>query len=179
MIGVNRFSLYSDLGSRPSKRSELDTHEQLQQGVANGTMRAAKRKMHQELGLTPVAAQSLQMSFAGRVRYRAADVHDSSLGEAELDHILVAMLPQSHIDSLVHNTEEMSACWLESWSDFCTRAKSDKGMMAPWLRLMHEHGLIDSWWNQLHKMTDRGGAKLMEPMKEATAGVLELTPDEP
>ena len=146
-----------------------------------GTIRAARRKLSQELGIAPEAVPEDSFHFVTKVHYKAPlPGHDPKWGEHEVDYILLCQRPRAVIEaSLDLNPNEVSDVrWLtqEECREFVEGAAApdggdgshegrgsddvaDKGhgeLISPWFGTIARE-LLHPWWDALKR------GELVEP----------------
>ena len=123
--------------------------------AVSGVINAAKRKLHQELGIPQQQLDQIDFVHIGRFQYECR--WDENWVENELDHVIVANLPEELKDNLhvEPNPNEISETrWLslgEVWdmvsgeeplhSD--TDIWKDE-LVAPWFKLLYEEFLLNN-----------------------------------
>lgn len=126
---------------------------------AQGTIRAARRKLEQELGIVAEALPASAFHVVTRVHYKAPlPGVDPAWGEHEIDYILLAQRPRALIEqSLNPNPNEvMEVRWLDQQEcvEFVEGAAeaSQKGddaeLVSPWFGTIARE-LLHPWWSAL------------------------------
>jgi len=116
--------------------SELD-------GV-DGVKNAARRKLEQELGITPDQVPLDSFEFLTRVHYKARS--DEVWGEHEIDYILICRPPADPVvranPNEVAETRFFTPEELRAWVE----GADDRGdLVSPWFRII-ERTLLHKWW---------------------------------
>ena len=112
-----------------------------------GSKVAAIRKMQQELGIAVDTFAVDDIHFITRMMYKARA--DDVWVEHELDHILFARAPKD-IDIAPNPNEVSELDWISQHEleDWLAGNSDEKGIIAPWFRLIAENILPD-WWGNL------------------------------
>jgi isopentenyl-diphosphate delta-isomerase len=131
-----------------------------------GTIRAARRKLSQELGIAPEAVPEESFHFVTKVHYKAPlPGHDPKWGEHEVDYILLCQRPRAVIEAALDlNPNEVSDVrWLtqEECREFVERAAAPDGsshapskghdeLISPWFGTIARE-LLHPWWAALKR----------------------------
>ena len=132
-----------------------------------GTIRAARRKLSQELGINPEAVPEESFHFVTKVHYKAPlPGADPKWGEHEIDYILLCRRPHAEIEEALNlNPNEVSDVrWLtqEECRDFVERAATPAGsdghasseghgeLISPWFGTIARE-LLHPWWASLKR----------------------------
>lgn len=95
------------------------------------------------------ALDAVKVSFAGRMIYSARDPFDPSVGEHELDYLLVARLDGGGEGDLEPNYEEEIAEVRAVDKEGLRHLLTDPGArIAPWFRLIADE-YLPNWWYRL------------------------------
>mmetsp|Transcript_18418 Transcript_18418/g.65217 ORF Transcript_18418/g.65217 Transcript_18418/m.65217 type:complete len:763 (-) Transcript_18418:210-2498(-) len=123
--------------------SELD-------GV-DGVKNAARRKLEQELGITPDQVPLDSFQFLTRVHYQARS--DEVWGEHEIDYILICTPPKDPVvrrnPNEVAETRYFTPTELREWVD---GADGRGDLVSPWFRII-ERTLLHTWWASMEDGT--------------------------
>lgn len=126
---------------------ELETEEK----EAMGVRRAAQRKLHHELGITPDQVPLDTLHYITRIQYKADNVPaDGKFGESEIDYCLIV---QKDVD-INHNPDEVKSYQFVKKQHLQKLLENEaEGEMkfTPWFRLISQRFLF-KWWNNLDKM---------------------------
>lgn len=130
---------------------------------APGTIRAARRKLHQELGIDPVQLPASSFKFITKVHYKAPLPGEApGWGEHEIDYILLCQRPGATIESSLNlNPNEVEAVrWLtqEECAAFVGDGHGDgtavgDALISPWFGAI-ARDLLPSWWASLRRGED-------------------------
>merc|ERR1719387_1157091 len=128
-----------------------------------GTMRAARRKLNQELGISQSAVPEDSFHFLTKVHYKAPLPGDKpGWGEHEVDYILMCQRPKALIEeSLNPNPNEVSEYrWLSQeacrefvegrFVDGAWLASNHDELLSPWFAAIASE-LLEPWWNSLKR----------------------------
>jgi isopentenyl-diphosphate delta-isomerase len=112
-----------------------------------GVIHAAKRKLHQELGISPESLSDSDFHYLTRIHYRA--MSDQVWGEHEIDYILFVMkdISLSPCKNEVEAVRYLDREELESWISQ-SKSKFSELRLTPWFRFIADHFLLD-WWKYL------------------------------
>ena len=123
---------------------------------ALGTIRAARRKLLQELGVPPEQLPESCFQFVTRVHYKAAmPGSDPMWGEHEIDYLLIAR-PEKDITYELNPGEVSEAKYFsqQELRDFVASGSHNPGagpgapLISPWF--LHIEGtLLHGWWDNL------------------------------
>jgi isopentenyl-diphosphate delta-isomerase len=120
---------------------------------AAGVIRAARRKLQQELGINPTQVPSDSFTWITRVHYAgscsAAGTPAPLWGEHEIDWILLCQ-PSAPVRvepnlNEVNAVREFTQAELRKW----IREEGGSAAVSPWFRVMEASGLLYSWWDAL------------------------------
>jgi len=126
-----------------------DLPEDEKDGAA-GVIVAARRKLEQELGITPDQVPTESFTFLTRVHYQAPC--NEMWGEHEIDYILICR-PEKEVVVKPNPNEVAEAKWfdVEEMKAFMEEnADADKGteLVSPWYRIIHDMFLY-KWWTAI------------------------------
>eukprot|EP01051_Picozoa_sp_SAG22_P015687 SAG22_NODE_2087_length_3031_cov_1.440655_2_plen_291_part_00 len=116
---------------------------------AAGTIKAARRKLEQELGIDPEALPADCFQFVTKVHYKAP-CDDPVWGEHEIDYCLVAR-PPADIVVRPNANEVYDARWFsqDEMRQFIRSARDPDGpIISPWFSVI-EQALLHGWWDDL------------------------------
>lgn len=128
-----------------------------------GTIRAARRKLSQELGISPDAVPEESFRFVTKVHYKAPlPGADPKWGEHEVDYILLCQRPKAAIDAAIAlNPNEVSdirwvsqaECteFVDGSSEFAAEdgnAPTHAELISPWFGAIARE-LLHPWWSSL------------------------------
>ena len=126
---------------------------------AAGVVRAARRKLLQELGINPADVPAESFTWVTRVHYAGACTAAGTAvplwGEHEIDWILLCQPPASvHVDpnpNEVNAVREFTQAEMRKW----IKEEGGSAAVSPWFRVMEASGLLYSWWDAvLNKKVD-------------------------
>ena len=124
---------------------------------ARGTIRAARRKLSQELGISPDAVPFESFRYVTRVHYKAPLPGAApAWGEHEMDYILLCQRPRALIEAALdpNPNEVASVRWLSQAEcrDFVAadRHDADAHLISPWFGTIARE-LLDPWWTALER----------------------------
>ncbi|GJQ14477.1 hypothetical protein GpartN1_g6268.t1 [Galdieria partita] len=114
---------------------------------SDGVKHAAKRKLYQELGISPEALSVEDFRYLTRIHYRA--MSDSIWGEHEIDYILF-VVKDVELNPCKNEVEAVHYIDMEQLQSWLSQAKSNSSQirLTPWFTFIAEHFLFD-WWKQL------------------------------
>ncbi len=125
-----------------------DSGEEEERSAA-GVVRAAQRKLAQELGIAPADILPADFTWVTRVHYAGVSAPSSEAalwGEHEIDWILLckpsaraALAPNPNE---VADVREFSQAELRAWM-----ASGGAERVSPWFGVMERSGLLYSWWD--------------------------------
>jgi len=121
-----------------------------EKGGADGVIIAARRKLEQELGITPEQVPTECFTFLTRVHYQSPCC--DTWGEHEIDYILICR-PDKDVVVKPNPNEVAEARWLdvEEMKTFMAKnALPDQGteLVSPWYRIIHDMFLY-KWWDSI------------------------------
>lgn len=126
---------------------DLETDEK----EALGVRRAAQRKLHHELGITPDQVPLDTLHYVTRIQYKADNVpRDDKFGESEIDYCLIV---QKDVN-IKHNPEEVKSYQFINKGQLKELLDSEphgEMMFTPWFRLISNRFLF-KWWDNLDKI---------------------------
>lgn len=136
--------------------TEVDSPEDIASGAVPGAKRAARRKLHHELGIPEDAIPLDNYRFLTRLHYCAADPGPGEAtwrwGEHEMDYILVV---RADIQTR-QNEEEVMATKYVTQEELSAMMAPGSGMVwSPWFRIIAKNFLM-TWWNDLDAVIDSG-----------------------
>jgi len=115
--------------------------------AVSGVINAAKRKLHQELGIPLQQLDQIDFQHIGRFQYECR--WDKNWAENEVDHVIVANLPQELVNDLHvdFNPNEISEVrWLQPYEMYemlqGTGIWKDE-IVAPWFKLLYNEFLAN------------------------------------
>ena len=113
---------------------------------ASGVKRAAIRKLHQELGISPDELSLDDFHFVTKMMYSAR--MNADWIEREIDHILVI---QADVDIKMNQNEVSEIKWVSKQElDQILAGDVDiGGEIAPWFRCIAERVMTDEWWDSV------------------------------
>ncbi len=113
---------------------------------ASGVKRAAIRKLHQELGISPDDLSLDDFHFVTKMMYSAR--MNADWIEREIDHILVI---QADVDIKMNQNEVSEIKWVSKQElDQILAGDIDiGGEIAPWFRCIAERVMTDEWWDSI------------------------------
>ena len=113
---------------------------------ASGVKRAAIRKLHQELGISPDELSLDDFHFVTKMMYSAR--MNADWIEREIDHILVI---QADVDIKINQNEVSEIKWVSKQElDQILAGDIDiGGEIAPWFRCIAERVMTDEWWDSI------------------------------
>jgi len=116
--------------------------------AVTGVINAAKRKLHQELGMTLQQLDQIVFEHIGRFQYECR--WDDIWVENEVDHVIVANIPEELEDNLhvEPNPNEISEV---RWVNLAETSEMIQGtgiwkdeLVAPWFKLLWQEFLLES-----------------------------------
>ena len=121
-----------------------DTESELND--ASGVKRAAIRKMHQELGISPDELSLDDFHFVTKMMYSAR--MNADWIEREIDHILVI---QADVDIKINQNEVSEIKWVskQELHQILAGDIDIGGEIAPWFRCIAERVMTDEWWDSI------------------------------
>jgi farnesyl-diphosphate farnesyltransferase len=161
------------------------------QSFGLGAKRAARRKIMQELGITPDQVPLSCITFMTRLHYRA-DL-DETWGEHEIDYLLVCRPPAGTVRVVNNPNEVDQSRWFtqDELRKFCHDHAKDNDIatqrggdavglerISPWFAAIERNGdLLHKWWDavMLAKtpvVTDTALTRAREPAKIHREGTL-------
>ena len=113
---------------------------------ASGVKRAAIRKLHQELGISPDELSLDDFHFVTKMMYSAR--MNADWIEREIDHIL---LIQADVDIKINQNEVSEIKWVSKQElDQILAGDIDiGGEIAPWFRCIAERVMTEEWWDSI------------------------------
>ena len=113
---------------------------------ASGVKRAAIRKLHQELGISPDELSLDDFHFVTKMMYSAR--MNADWIEREIDHILVI---QADVDIKINQNEVSEIKWVSKQElDQILAGDIDiGGEIAPWFRCIAERVMTEEWWDSV------------------------------
>ena len=113
---------------------------------ASGVKRAAIRKLHQELGISPDELSLDDFHFVTKMMYSAR--MNSDWIEREIDHILVI---QADVDIKINQNEVSEIKWVskQELHQILAGDIDIGGEIAPWFRCIAERVMTDDWWDSI------------------------------
>eukprot|EP00736_Rhodelphis_marinus_P000693 Rmarinus@m.9991 len=129
----------------------LGTPEETESKNASGVKRAARRKLHHELGVPTTEIRPEDFHYLGRIHYGARSC--ATFGEHEIDYIL--FLRQNV--TVTPNPNEVQAYNYYDSIDNLEAAVQSGLPVTPWFRMMLTSGYLRRWWghlDSLHEVTD-------------------------
>ena len=113
---------------------------------ASGVKRAAIRKLHQELGISPDELSLNDFHFVTKMMYSAR--MNADWIEREIDHILVI---QADVDIKINQNEVSEIKWVSKQELYQILAGDIDigGEIAPWFRCIAERVMTDEWWDSI------------------------------
>lgn len=122
-----------------SCEDEMDMREDM------GVRRAARRKLTQELGITPDQVPYERDTWVTRIHYSAQDKNDPTWAEHEIDHVIVMVPPQEPVLDTLNPNEVSRVVWV-SPDELRALLADPSAYVAPWFRAMAATLLLDKWW---------------------------------
>ncbi len=119
-------------------------------GVA-GVKNAARRKLEQELGITPDQIPLESMTFVTRVHYRAS-CDNKKWGEHEVDYIIICQPPKDVVLNL--NANEVSEARyfdeeeLIEFMENGNKTTSGSDLISPWFCIIQK-AFLHKWWKKI------------------------------
>ena len=113
---------------------------------ASGVKRAAIRKLHQELGISPDDLSLDDFHFVTKMMYSAR--MNADWIEREIDHILVI---QADVDIKMNQNEVSEIKWVSKQELYQILAGDIDigGEIAPWFRCIAERVMTEEWWDSV------------------------------
>ena len=113
---------------------------------ASGVKRAAIRKLHQELGISPDELSLDDFHFVTKMMYSAR--MNADWIEREIDHIL---LIQADVDIKINQNEVSEIKWVskQELRQILAGDIDIGGEIAPWFRCIAERVMTDEWWDSI------------------------------
>ena len=113
---------------------------------ASGVKRAAIRKLHQELGISPDELSLDDFHFVTKMMYSAR--MNADWIEREIDHILVI---QADVDIKINQNEVSEIKWVskQELHQILAGDIDIGGEIAPWFRCIAERVMNDDWWDSI------------------------------
>ena len=113
---------------------------------ASGVKRAAIRKLHQELGISPDELSLNDFHFVTKMMYSAR--MNADWIEREIDHILVI---QADVDIKINQNEVSEIKWVskQELHQILAGDIDIGGEIAPWFRCIAERVMTDDWWDSI------------------------------
>ena len=113
---------------------------------ASGVKRAAIRKLHQELGISPDVLSLDDFHFVTKMMYSAR--MNADWIEREIDHILVI---QADVDIKINQNEVSEIKWVskQELHQILAGDIDIGGEIAPWFRCIAERVMNDDWWDSI------------------------------
>ena len=113
---------------------------------ASGVKRAAIRKLHQELGISPDELSLDDFHFVTKMMYSAR--MNADWIEREIDHILVI---QADVDIKINQNEVSEIKWVskQELHQILAGDVDIGGEIAPWFRCIAERVMTDEWWDSI------------------------------
>ena len=113
---------------------------------ASGVKRAAIRKLHQELGISPDELSLDDFHFVTKMMYSAR--MNADWIEREIDHILVI---QADVDIKINQNEVSEIKWVskQELHQILAGDIDIGGEIAPWFRCIAERVMTDDWWDSI------------------------------
>ena len=113
---------------------------------ASGVKRAAIRKLHQELGISPDELSLNDFHFVTKMMYSAR--MNADWIEREIDHIL---LIQADVDIKINQNEVSEIKWVskQELRQILAGDIDIGGEIAPWFRCIAERVMTDEWWDSI------------------------------
>ena len=113
---------------------------------ASGVKRAAIRKLHQELGISPDELSLDDFHFVTKMMYSAR--MNADWIEREIDHILVI---QADVDIKINQNEVSEIKWVskQELEQILAGDVDIGGEIAPWFRCIAERVMTDEWWDSI------------------------------
>ena len=114
--------------------------------AASGVKRAAIRKLHQELGISPDELSLDDFHFVTKMMYSAR--MNADWIEREIDHILVI---QADVDIKINQNEVSEIKWVskQELRQILAGDIDIGGEIAPWFRCIAERVMTDEWWDSI------------------------------
>ena len=113
---------------------------------ASGVKRAAIRKLHQELGISPDDLSLDDFHFVTKMMYSAR--MNADWIEREIDHILVI---QADVDIKMNQNEVSEIKWVskQELHQILAGDIDIGGEIAPWFRCIAERVMTEEWWDSV------------------------------
>ena len=113
---------------------------------ASGVKRAAIRKLHQELGISPDELSLEDFHFVTKMMYSAR--MNADWIEREIDHILVI---QADVNIKINQNEVSEIKWVskQELHQILAGDIDIGGEIAPWFRCIAERVMTDEWWDSV------------------------------
>jgi geranylgeranyl diphosphate synthase type I len=143
--------------------------------LGDGSKIAAIRKMEQELGIECGDVPFEDIHFITRMLYKARA--DEIWVEHELDHILYART-NSQLSVSPNPNEISEIAWVtqSELNDWLEDAEQNRGVIAPWFRLIAEN-ILPEWWGNLDGLPAHAD-ELIRDMGEVHMGSNLQSPDD-
>ena len=112
--------------------------------AVSGVINAAKRKLHQELGIPLQQLEQIDFQHIGRFQYECR--WDSIWVENEVDHVIVAYVNKEEIQIDPNPNEISEARWLnvgEVWDMISGKGIWKDELVAPWFKLLYNEFLVE------------------------------------
>jgi isopentenyldiphosphate isomerase len=134
--------------------SEVDGPNDVAAGKVLGVKHAARRKLHQELGIPLNQIDVSDMVFVTRLRYWAADTvthgSDSPWGENEIDYVLFwPVADAANLLTLEPHPDEVQAVQWVSPEELNAMQLDSNLLFSPWFRLICQRWLLPTWWKDI------------------------------
>lgn len=137
---------------------EVDQQEDIVSGKIPGTIRAARRKLHHELGIDCTSFLDEDFKFITRIKYAAKDVDSMHIengrasfwGEAEVDYIVFL---QKDLAPHLVNSEEVSEISYVDAMGLKQLLADSRNSWSPWFRKISDRFLFN-WWENLPQIFD-------------------------
>ena len=144
-------------------------------GLGEGSKIAAIRKMEQELGISKGDVPLEDIHFITRMLYKARA--DEIWVEHELDHILFARTT-SALKVSPNPNEIAETVWVtqSELQDWLGDSEQQRGVIAPWFRLIAEK-ILPEWWGNLDGLPAHAD-NLIRDMGEVKMSSNRQSPDE-
>lgn len=125
--------------------AELDEDNHL------GVRRAAQRKLHHELGITPNEIPLDAIKFITRIRYKSDNFpYDGVWGESEIDHVLFI---KQDVNVIANPNEVLSYEYIgrNKLQSLLNSEENKTVLLTPWFKLIVKN-FLHEWWDNLDHM---------------------------
>ena len=117
----------------------------------NGVKNAARRKLEQELGITPDQIPLDSMTFVTRVHYRAS-CDNKKWGEHEIDYIIICQPPKDVVMKLNPNEVSEARYFTENelieFMENGNKTMYGSDLISPWFCII-QNAFLHKWWKKI------------------------------